>query len=146
MLLIQKQTQDQELLNGLVEHYKKLQNGILNAHQFVVIIVKLGCQHIHSGVFRYMDAINVSWECLNCGMPNFSTALFNSTYSIESDNHLSHLSKNSILSSPGVPAAASSPKLPESSRHDRKLTKDISNKVKRPIRVLNINFQSVCNK
>jgi hypothetical protein len=93
-----------------------------------------------------MDAINVSWECLNCGMPNFSTALFNSTYSIESDNHLSHLSKNSILSSPGVPAAASSPKLPESSRHDRKLTKDISNKVKRPIRVLNINFQSVCNK
>jgi hypothetical protein len=47
--------------------------------------------------------------------------------------------------SPGVPAAASSPKLPESSRHDRKLTKDISNKVKRPIRVLNINFQSVCN-
>ena len=88
----------------------------------------------------------MSWECLNCGMPTFSTAPFNSTYSIESDNHFSHLSKNSILSSPGVPAAASSPKLPESSRHNRKLTKDISNKVKRPIRVLNINFQSVCNK
>ena len=67
-----------------------------------------------------MDESNMSWECLNCGMPNFSTALFNSKYSIESDNHLSYLSKNSIFSSPGVPA--SSPKLPESSRHDRKLT------------------------
>ena len=70
----------------------------------------IDCQHIHSGVFRYMEASNVSWACLNCGMPNFSTALFNSTYSIESDNRFSHLSKNSILSSPGVPAAASSPK------------------------------------
>lgn len=37
------------------------------------------CQHIHKGVFRFMDASNVSWECINCGMPNFSTALFNST-------------------------------------------------------------------
>ena len=90
-----------------------------------------------------MDASNVSWECINCGMPNFSTALFNSTYSIESDNHFSHLSKNSILISPCVPAAASSPKLPESSRHDRK---DISNKVRRPIKVRSINVQLVCNK
>ena len=31
----------------------------------------IDCQHIHSGVFRYMDAINVSWEYLNCGMPKF---------------------------------------------------------------------------
>jgi hypothetical protein len=74
----------------------------------------IDCQHVS----RYMDASNMSWECLNCGIPNFSTALFNSKYSIESDNHLSYLSKNSIFSSPGVPA--SSPKLPESSRHDRK--------------------------
>ena len=56
-----------------------------------IIIIIIDCQHIHSGVFRYMDASNVSWECLNCGMPTFSTAPFNSTYSIESDNHFSHL-------------------------------------------------------
>ena len=36
------------------------------------------CQHIQSNVFRFMDASNVSWECLQCGMPNFSTSLFNS--------------------------------------------------------------------
>jgi len=29
----------------------------------------IDCQHIHSGVFRYMDASDVSWECLNCVMP-----------------------------------------------------------------------------
>lgn len=43
------------------------------------------CQHIQTNVFRFMDASNVSWECLQCGMPNFSTALFNSTYTIETN-------------------------------------------------------------
>ena len=63
MLLIQKQTQDQELLNGLVEHYKKLQNGILNAHQFVVIIVKLGSILI---VNTYTQAYSDTWMQSMC--------------------------------------------------------------------------------
>lgn len=39
------------------------------------------CQHIQSNIFRFMDASNIiSWGCLQCGMPNFSTSLFNSSY------------------------------------------------------------------
>jgi hypothetical protein len=54
-------------------------------------------------------------------MPNFAISLFNYTYSIECDTHLSHLNNSSILSSPGVPAAASSPQLPELFRDERKI-------------------------
>lgn len=68
------------------------------------------CQHIQTNVFRFMDASNVSWGCLQCGMPNFSTVLFNSTYTIETDNQFSSLSKCSNLCSPGMPTATSSPK------------------------------------
>ena len=102
------------------------------------------CQHIHTGVFRFMDASNVSWECINCGMPNFSTALFNSTYSIETENQFSNLSTSSLASSPGVPVATSSPKLNEKNQNIP--SKSTSSKFKRPIRVVNINFQSICNK
>ncbi|VDI38157.1 Hypothetical predicted protein [Mytilus galloprovincialis] len=100
--------------------------------------------YIHTGVFRFMDASNVSWECINCGMPNFSTALFNSTYSIETENQFSDLSTSSLVSSPGVPVATSSPKLNEKNQNIP--SKSTSSKFKRPIRVVNINFQSICNK
>ena len=104
---------------------KSCKNGILNAHLFVVIIVKMCFILIANTytqiVIRYMDTRNVSWEYLNCGMPNFAISLFNYTYSIGCDTHLSHLNNSSILSSPGVPAAASSPQLPELFRDERKI-------------------------
>ena len=35
------------------------------------------CMHMSTPV--YMSLNNVSWHCVNCGMPNFSTSLFESS-------------------------------------------------------------------
>ena len=107
----------------------------------------INCQGIHSNAYRFLDASNISWECIQCGMPNFSTSLFNSTYSIELENQYSNLSNCSELSSPGLPKATSSPnketKLkPDKNEHKKK----IGNQVRKPIKIININFQSICNK
>ena len=103
-------------------------------------------QHIQSNIFRFMDASNISWECLQCGMPNCSTSLFNSSYSFETENQFSSLSKCLDLSSPGIPNATSSPKYDLNNCKNKPKNKTQKSKVKRPIRILNINFQFICNK
>jgi hypothetical protein len=30
-------------------------------------------------MYKILDKSNLSWNCINCGMPNFSTTFFNST-------------------------------------------------------------------
>ncbi|XP_071123809.1 uncharacterized protein [Mytilus edulis] len=55
-----------------------------------------------------MNASNISWECIQCGMPNFSTSLFNHS-TIETSNLYDTLNDNSVLGSPGAPKATSSP-------------------------------------
>ena len=57
-----------------------------------------------------MDENNISWECLQCGMPNCSNSLFNSSNTFETEDQCSSLSKCSDVSSPGIPNATSSPK------------------------------------
>lgn len=63
-----------------------------------------------------MNASYVSWECLQCGMPNFSTAIFSSTYSVETENKLSTL-RCSVLGSPVAPTFSSSPKVQVEDRY-----------------------------
>ena len=59
----------------------------------------------------------------------------------QTDNQFSSLNKCSNLSSPGMPTATSSPKdKPNKGKSTQK------SKIKRPIRILSINFQSICNK
>ena len=97
----------------------------------------INCQGMTSNVYQFMDASNVSWECIQCGLPNFSTGLFN--YSdIETSNSFSNLTNQSVLSSPGEPTAKSSP-IPKSHRQ-------IPIKRREPIKILTINFQSIKNK
>ena len=35
---------------------------------------------------------NIVWECMKCGMPNFSTSLFDTTASLETHNRFDSLS------------------------------------------------------
>ena len=81
---------------------------------------------------------NVSWQCVRCGMPNFSSSLFEST-TIESTNMYDSLctSEQSSVSSPGRPIASSSP---VASGRKSKL------KPLAPLKIININFQSAKNK
>jgi hypothetical protein len=30
-------------------------------------------------MYKILDKSNLSWNCINCGMPSFSTTFFNST-------------------------------------------------------------------
>jgi hypothetical protein len=88
MLLIQKQILDQGHLNFHVVSVQKRSHG--NIKQFAVIVVDvwyhIKCQGIHSNAYRFLDESNISWECIQCGMPNLLTSIFNSTYSIELEN------------------------------------------------------------
>ena len=79
---------------------------------------------------------NVSWHCINCGMPQFTSSLFNSC-EISSSNSFSWLDVSNEGSGLGVPLATSSP-----IRQARK----IKQKPWEKIQVLIINFQSIKNK
>ncbi|XP_019618466.1 PREDICTED: uncharacterized protein LOC109465549 [Branchiostoma belcheri] len=91
------------------------------------------CQGLSSFMYSYLGNSNVSWICLNCGLPNFSTTFFSNSDDLSSPNPFSPLSD----ASPGVPLAASSPKSPVQNK--RKLNG-------RPLRLINANFQSLKNK
>ena len=99
---------------------------------------------------------NVSWHCFTCGVPNFSSTLFDTTYShsaatsIETENSYSILSCNShgkpespitghsfssLDSSIGSPQHASSPAKTKPSTY--------RNDTRSSFRILTINFQSM---
>jgi len=148
MPLTQKQTQDQEVQNGHAALAIKQSHGnkkvsvvipmkhgfILNANTYNQIYSDSWMQAIYHG-----NACNV--EC-KIFLPHF----FNSSYTFETENKFSSLSKCSDLSSPGIPNATSSPKYDLNRCKNKTKNKTQKSKVKRPIRILNINFQSICNK
>ncbi|KAK3102607.1 hypothetical protein FSP39_012613 [Pinctada imbricata] len=85
----------------------------------------------------YMALNNITWQCCNCGMPNFSTSLFESFIIDSNDsNSFSVLDETSI--SPGPPLHTSSPTSKRVNTSTRANTQHL--------RVLNINFQSIKNK
>jgi hypothetical protein len=94
------------------------------------------CQGMSFNVYQYMDSSNLSWNCIQCGMPNFSSSIYDLS-SLETSNSFSPLTEKSV-SSPGLPKATSSPKKRHMCKKNNK--KDI------PLKVLNINFQSIKNK
>ncbi len=87
-----------------------------------------------------MNSSNCVWECLNCALPNFSSSLFD-LHSLDTSNSFSTLDQtddaSSTITSPGLPLAASSPQ--------RKPKPSIKSKIK-PLRILNLNCQSLMNK
>lgn len=95
------------------------------------------CMHMSTPIYHALANSNISWHCVNCGLPQFSTSLFES-FIIESSNSFSTLSSCTTPTSPGSPMATSSPS--HKSSHPPK-----RNKNKR-FKVLNVNFQSAKNK
>ena len=88
-----------------------------------------------------MSLNNISWHCCNCGMPIFSTSLFESfiadTNNVYNSFSVLEDSASTSSTSPGPPLLTSSP----STMPTSKTTSHTGN-----LRVLNINFQSIKNK
>ena len=80
--------------------------------------------------------INISRHCTNCGMPNFSTSLFDSI-NMSTSNTFTSLNNSDICSqhSPGPPVSCSSPSNPKQAGSVPSNTK-----------VIIINFRSIKNK
>jgi len=111
-------------------------------------------------MYNLMDASNLSWHCLKCGLPNFSSSYFNQSISYSlTDNSFSILS----CDSPGKPSASSSPKpntqnSTQQSLHDKSTshshknthrstdTKSKTKNINRPLKIISLNFQSIKNK
>ena len=95
------------------------------------------CMHMSTPV--YMSLQNISWHCTNCGMPQFSSSLFESTILSSNNSFLtldnSNTSEGTVLS-PGPPKSCSSPIV--SARPTSKSATSL--------KVIVINFQSIKNK
>ena len=103
----------------------------------------IDCQGMSSTMYGiYNLSKSIAWECIRCGMPNFSTSLFDTTSSLEVSNRFESLSSLSEPDSPipdnigpPPPNAASSPIVQTEA-------KSKTNKA----RILIMNCQSIKNK
>lgn len=87
------------------------------------------CMGMSDGVYQGLK--NVSWECFHCGVPNFSTSLFDTTI-FETSSSFSYLSESACSDiSFSNPVATSSPSKVTPHRTDL------------PMRVLVLNTQSI---
>ncbi|KAK3104461.1 hypothetical protein FSP39_002497 [Pinctada imbricata] len=109
----------------------------------------IDCQGMASYMYSIMDKsenIHLSWDCIHCGLPNFSTSIFDYTC-IETSNRFStfNSSANSDfnMSNIGEPNATSSPLR---TTHDKGKQRNKQSTKSTPLRVININFQSINNK
>ena len=90
----------------------------------------INCQGMNTSIHQIMaEHSSYSWNCLKCGLPNFSTAIYEDF--LTSDCSMNNFS---VLDS-SVPPRTSTP-------IKKKTFQKNSNKLK----ILNINFQSVVNK
>ena len=106
----------------------------------------INCHGIDNKMYKILNKSNLSWECINCGMPNFSTTFFSSTFP-ELSNTYSEL-ETSIDSDKeiidiGLPTHSSSPiqKNQIKKKKDNRIAKNSE-----PLRVLMINVQSIRHK
>ena len=94
------------------------------------------CLHMPSAVFNPLN--DISWECCSCGMPNFSSGIFDTTF-FDSSSNCSSLSSSSSNTSFGSPNATSSP----TATANRNRTTEQNKRPDIPLRILIINCQSI---
>ena len=122
--------------------------------QYLQYLVSFDCQGMSSTMYSILNKSpgrNIVWECLKCGMPNFSTSLFDTTASLETHNRFDSLSSLSdpesripdIIAPPPPPTAASSPIVQKPKEAKWKAAKAALN---HPLRILIMNCQSIKNK
>ncbi|XP_033100275.1 uncharacterized protein LOC117103766 isoform X2 [Anneissia japonica] len=99
----------------------------------------IDCQNINDASYVRLGGSSVVWTCLVCDAPHFSSTLFD-LHDVESENRYSVLEDLSLGSQSsldfGHPTAASSPTKP----------KPRSVIGPRPLRIVNVNCQSLINK
>lgn len=59
------------------------------------------CLHLSTYMYNALASSSISWQCTACGMPNFSTSLFDSFVIDSSSNIFEHLTDSNISLSPG---------------------------------------------
>ena len=100
----------------------------------------IACQNMRPTIYEHMNSSNCVWECLQCALPNYSSSLFD-LHSISTSNSFSNLDSSTEDSqevlSPGLPLASSSP-------HKKQPTKKPT--IMKPLRIINVNCQSLSNK
>ncbi|KAK3097903.1 hypothetical protein FSP39_014294 [Pinctada imbricata] len=95
------------------------------------------CMHMRTTI--YESLANISWYCLRCGMPNFTSSFFDSLNNTYSSNSTFSSIDNSVFehdTNIGPPLSCSSP---TNQCH-------ITKKEYSPFKIININFQSIKNK
>ncbi len=105
------------------------------------------CMGMGSEIYNVLCNTDASWICCSCGLPNFCSSFFDTTI-------LSNLTSNSFgclssLSNPDdpVPIATSSPIRPTKSKPPpRTSARPTQVPLARPLRILNVNCQSLNNK
>ena len=104
----------------------------------------ISCQGMPTQMYNILGASSISWECLNCGIPNFSSGIFD-TFNLSTYNPYTALSDSDQSQmnfsidtdrSFGPPITSSSPKPPAQTR----------SKSRPPLRILTLNCQSLVNK
>ena len=120
----------------------------------------INCQGIDEKMYKILDKSNLSWNCINCGMPNFSTTFLNSTIPELSNTYpeleleISNDSENESTDNIGLPTYTSSP-IQKNQTQSSSTTKKRQGKNKKdthtsknsePLRLLTINFQTIKNK
>ena len=91
------------------------------------------CMQMSKEVYLALANSSLSWQCFNCGIPNFNTSLFDSPTSDSSFPLGDSLNSSSPCNSPGAPLSCSSPKGPIF-------------KPTEGLRSIVVNFQSIKNK
>ena len=91
------------------------------------------CMDMNEEVYFALANSSLSWQCFNCGIPNFNTSLFDSPTSDLSSALGDSLNSSSPCNSPGAPISCSSPKGPIF-------------KPTEGLRSIIVNFQSIKNK